>query len=312
MKRFLRRFFLGDWLLKAASLFIALTLWLFVRGEPGQERVISVHLEVRKPQQMEIISQLPASVEVIMRGSPSSNTWFSQLPPTCIVDLQNASEGEHIVTLTPDNIRLPQRGGIEILRVSPARLAITLETTDSREVPIVAHIGPGPPNGFELYEPPFTRPRSVVITGARSRIATITEVETMPVSLEEQRTPGRFFTNLNLLDSSIRASVENLIQVEVVIGPVRRLHTINNIPVTVEAGNYTFRPEQVSVQIFAPPEYIENVSADDFRAIVRSGAFDDTQLPAQGKLTVQMLKDSGGAAEIRAITPPEITIQRRR
>lgn len=312
MKQVLRKFFFRDWLLKTASLFIALTLWLFVRGDPGQERVIAVQLEVRKPQQMETVSPLPAGVEVTIRGTAVSNTWFSQLPPTCIVDLQNASEGEHFVELTPDNIRISQRGGLEILSISPARLAITLETTVSKEVPIVAQIHPGPPTGFELYEKPFTRPGSVIVTGARSRIALVTEVETMPISLEEQRDPGRFFVNLNPRDSSIRTSVQNLVQVEVTIGPVRRLHSIDKIPVTVEGGDYDFRPEHVSVQVLASPEYIRNVSASDFRAVIRSDAFDAGQLPAQGKLTVQMLKETDGTAEIRAITPAEITIQRKR
>ena len=312
MKRFLRRFVLGDWPLKAASLFIALILWVFVRGEPNHERVISVQLEVRKPQQMEIISRLPTSVEVTLRGSSVSSAWFSQLPPTCIVDLQNALEGEHVVTLTPDNIRISQRSGMEILSIAPARLTISLETTVSKGVPIVALIDEGPPQGFEIYNH-YTQPSSVVITGARSRVAPITEVETMPISLQEQRKPGRFFVNLNLQDPSIRASEENQIQVQVAIGPTRRRHTIGKIPVTVEGGDYHFTPEQVSVQILAPPEYIEGLSTEDFLAVVRAGAFDDTQFPVQGKLTVEMLKRSDGEAVIiRAINPPEITIQRKR
>jgi len=308
MKRFLRSFILGDWPLKAASLFIALALWFFVRGDPGQERVIAVQLEVRKPQQMETIGQIPASVEVTMRGTSASNAWFSQMPPTCIVDLQNASEGEHVVKLTPDNIRISQRGGMEILSVSPARLTITLETTVSKEVPIIAPIGAGPPKGFEIYNK-FTQPSSVIITGARSRVAPILEVETAPISLAEQREPGRFFTNLNLRDPSIRSSEENPIQVQISVGPIRRTHTIGKIPVVVEGGDFSFTPEQVSVQILAPPEYIKSVSAEDFRAVVRSGAFDAARLPTQGKLTVQMLKGSDGAVVIRAIIPPEITIQ---
>ncbi|MDR0311805.1 MAG: hypothetical protein LBJ21_09480 [Acidobacteriota bacterium] len=311
MKRTLRKLFFGDWLLKTASLLIALTLWLFVRGDPGHERVIAVQLEVRKPQQMETVSPLPASVEVTIRGSAVSNAWFSQMPPICLVDLQNASEGEHVVSLTPDNIRMSQRGGLEILRIAPARLAITLETTVSKEVPIVAPVDAEPPKGFEIYNK-FTQPSSVIITGARSRVAPITEVETMPISLKEQRETGRFFVNLNLRDSSIRISEENPIQVQVAVGPVRQLRNIGRIPVAVEGGDYIFTPEQVSVQLLAPPEYIKSVSAEDFRAVVRPGAFDAARLPAQGKLTMQMLKGSDGAAVIRAITPAEVTIQRKR
>ena len=311
MKRFLRGFFLQDWLLKTASIIIAFTLWLFVRGNPDQERVLAVQLEVRKPQQMEIISQIPASVEITMRGSSVSNAWLSQIPPTCIVDLQNASEGDHVVKLTQSNIRMSQRSGLEILRIAPAWLTITLETTVSKEVPVIAPIDAGPPKGFEVYDK-FVQPSSVVITGARSRIAPISEVETMPISLHEQREPGRIFANLNLQDPSIRASEENLIQVRVVVGPVRRTYTIDKIPVTVEGGDYSFTPEHVSVQILAPPEYIEGVSADDFSAVLRSGDFDAATLPTQGKLTVRMLKVSNGSVIIRAINPSEITIQQKK
>jgi len=308
MKQLLHGLLIKDWPLKAASLFIAFALWFFVRGDPGHERVIAVQLEVRKSQQMETISPLPASVEVTMRGSSITNAWFSQVAPTCVVDLQNAPEGEHIVTLTPDNIRISQRGGIEILRIAPARLAITLEATVSKEVQVIVPIADGPPKGFEIYNQ-FTQPLSVIITGARSRITPITVVETMPISLEEQREPGRFFVNLNLSDPSIRVSEENPIQAQIAVGPLRRLHTIEKIPVTVEGGNYSFSPEEVSVQILAPPEYIESVTSEDFRAVVRFGTFDSMRLPTQGKLTVQLMKASDGAAVIRAITPPEITIQ---
>lgn len=311
MKRFLRGFFLQDWLLKVASLLIALILWLFVRGNPEQERVVAVQLEIRKPQQMEIISQIPSSVEVTMRGTSVSNAWFSQLPPTCVLDLQSASEGEHVVALTKSNIRMSQRGGIEILHINPMRLTITLEAMDSKEVPIAIPISAAPPNGMELYDK-YSLPSTVIITGAKSRVAPITKVETMPISLAEQRESGRFFVNLNLPDYSIRASVVNLIQVQADIGPVRSKHTIDKIPVSIEvAGEYSFTPEHVSVQILAPPDYIKNVSAGDFRAVVSSGTFDANHHPTRAPLAIQMPKGSNSAVKIEAIHPKEVTIQRK-
>ena len=311
MKRFWHRFFLENWGFKVTSLVLATALWLFVHGNPGPERVVAVPLEVRLPRQMEIINQRPGSVEVTMRGMAVSNSWFSQPLPSCVVDLQSAPEGEHIITLTQSNIKIPQGSGIEILQINPVRLTIILESTVSREVPIAIPIEDGPPEGYEIYNQ-YSRPASVIITGARSRVSPVTEVETMPISLADQRGPGRFFVNLNLTDSSIRTSLENLIQVQVDVGRARQLHLVTGIPVTVEGGNYVVTPQQISVQIFAPPEFIEKVSVDNFRAVVRSGTFDATRLPVQVKPMVQLLNDTSGMAAIRAIQPPEIQIQRKR
>ena len=48
------------------------------------------------------------SVEVTMRGAAFSTMWFSQPLPACVVDLQGPEEGEHVVALTPDNVRIPK------------------------------------------------------------------------------------------------------------------------------------------------------------------------------------------------------------
>ncbi|MDR0842244.1 MAG: hypothetical protein LBP68_02365, partial [Acidobacteriota bacterium] len=281
MKRFfhkLLKLLSENWLLKMTSLVLAMALWLFVHGDPGPERVVAVPLEVRVPRQMEIINQRPASVEVTMRGVSVSNSWFSQPLPNCVVDLQNAPEGEHVVTLTQGNIKMAQGTGIEILQINPARLSIILEPTISKEVPIITPVEDGPPEGYEVYNK-YSRPASVIITGARSRIAPIIELETMPISLAEQREPGRFFMNLNLPEPSIRTSAEGPIQVQANVGQSRRLHTVSGIPVTVEGGNYSTVPKQVTVQIFAPPNFIERATTDNFRAVVRPGVIDAAKLP---------------------------------
>ena len=62
MKRFFKEYFLENWTLKATALLLALILWLFVRGEPGAERVVAIPLEVRISHQMEITNERPATI----------------------------------------------------------------------------------------------------------------------------------------------------------------------------------------------------------------------------------------------------------
>jgi YbbR domain-containing protein len=151
MKRLIQEYLLENWSLKLTAILLSLILWLFVRGEPGPERVVAVPLEVQVPRHMEIINERPTSIEVTMRGAAFSNMWFSQPLPTCIIDLQGSQEGEHTINLTPDNVKIPKGSGIEILQVNPARVTLVLEKTISKEVPLSVPVRGEPARGFEIY-----------------------------------------------------------------------------------------------------------------------------------------------------------------
>jgi YbbR domain-containing protein len=311
MRRWMKELLLDNWNLKATALFLALILWVFVRGEPGPERIVTVPLEVRVPRQMEIINKRPSSIEVTMRGAPVSNLWFSQPLPTCVIDLQAAGEGEHMVSLTPDSVKVSKGSGIEILQVNPARVAIVLESTVSREIPIMVPVREGPPRGFEIYSK-YSKPASVIISGPRSRIAALQEVHTAPVSLQGSNQTFRFFVELILKDNSIRTSVQNPILVEVSIGPVRKLHTIHRVPVVVDADSFFVTPKQIEIQVLARPDSIPDITPMNFRAAAKAKYTNGAELPIHVKPTLQILNDFNGSMVIKAIHPSEITLQPRK
>ena len=221
MKRFLREYLLENWTLKATALLLALMLWVFVRGEPGPERVVTIPLEVQLPSQMEIVNQRLSTIEVTMRGAALSGKWFNSPLPTCVIDLQKAKEGEHTVTLTPDNVRTPKGSGIEILQVNPTRAVLMLERTVSKEVPIIVPLRGKPPRGFEVYGK-SQNPASLTITGPRTRIESIADVSTEPITLSDQKQSARFFVNIYLKNSAIRTSWVNPVQVDIQIGPSQK------------------------------------------------------------------------------------------
>ncbi len=220
MKKWIKAYILEHWNLKATALLLAMILWLFVRGEPGLERVVTIPLEVLMPSQMEIVSERLATIEVTMRGTAFSAQWFNAPLPTCVIDLQKAQEGEHTVMLTPDNVRVPKGSHIEILQVNPTRVVLVLERTVSKEVPIVVPLRGKLPQGLEMYGK-SQHPTSLVVTGPRSRIESLTEVTTDPISLNEQNQPAKFFVNLRLKNNAIRTSWINPVEVGLDIGPQR-------------------------------------------------------------------------------------------
>lgn len=310
MKRFLREYLLENWTLKATALMLSLILWLFVRGEPGPERVVAVPLEIELPRQMEIINDRPTSVEVTMRGAVFSNMWFSQPLPTCVINLQNAREGEHVIRLSPENVRTPKSAGIEILQVSPARVILVLERTVSKEVPVVVPIRGQLPQGFEIYDR-YSKPATVTVSGPSSRVTPVREIPTDAVSIAGQKQSTRFFVGLNVRDNLIRTSLTTPVLVEIEIGPRRKLHTVARVPVTVTDPSFAAVPRQVSIQLLTPVDLIPDIKPADFSVIVDVNELDRSQLPAKTTPRVRILNNPFGAIVVRDVYPSEITIRRK-
>jgi len=303
MKRFIKEYLLENWTLKTTAVLLALILWLFVRGEPGPERVVPVPLEVQVPPHMEITNERPPSVYVTVLGAAFSSS--------CVIDLRGAEEGRHVVTLSSDNIRIPKGSGIKILRINPARVTLELERTLSREVPIVVPIRGEPPRGYEIYGK-STKPSTVVVTGPRTQVESLRDVPTEAVALNGQKQPTRFFLSLNLKDGAIRTSVVNPVQVDIQIGLRRKLFTIEHVPVTIDNVAYTAAPRHISVQVLGSPDAVENLTPADFAATVETKNLDDSKLPVNVKPVVRVLGNKSGALAIRDIQPPEITVRRRK
>jgi YbbR domain-containing protein len=219
MRRFIQEYLRENWKLKITALVLALIVWLFVRGEPGPERVVRIPLEVQVSHQMEITGERPSMIEITMRGAAFSGALFGQSLPTCTIDLQGAGEGTHAVPLTIDRIKVPKGSGIEIVRVNPARVTIVLERTLSKEVPIVMPIRGEIPPGFAIYGK-SSKPSSIIITGPRSHIEPIHEIATEAIAINGEKQSTRFFLNLTLKDNAIRTTVSQ-IQVDINIGPRR-------------------------------------------------------------------------------------------
>ncbi len=310
MMRFIKNLFAENWNLKATALLLALILWLFVRGEPGPITVVDVPLEVRVPLSMEIVNERPPTVEVTMRGAAMSNTWFGSQPlPSCIIDLQGAAEGEHVTTLTPENIKVPAGSGIEVLQVNPARITLVLERTILKNARIVVPVLDEPPRGFEIYSK-TSLPATIEITGPRSRIDSVEEISTEAISLSNRKESARFYLSLDFEDDSIRSSFTDKVQVDIQIGPPRKLFTIAPVRVFVDDDSFEITPNEISIQILAPIESGDEITADDFRAIVETEDLDVSNLPTQAAPRVEFTKQSDIIVAIRNMEPSEITVDR--
>jgi YbbR domain-containing protein len=307
MKRLIKEYLLENWSLKATAILLALILWLFIQGEPGQQRGLAIPLEVLVPRNMEITNERPMSAEITYRGPAFSNIGSA----ICIIDLKSAKEGKHTISLTSDNVRMPKGLGIEILQINPARVTLVLEQTVSKEVPIIASMRGEPLQGIEIYGM-SSAPASVILTGPRSRIEPVREVATETVSIAGKNKSSQFFVNLNLHDDAIRSSVMDPIQVNIQMGPRRKLEMIKNVPVAIDDAAYITEPRQISIQILISPELISELTPEDFLATVSMKTVDTSNLPARMKPSVRLLRDWSGSVTIKNVHPPEVLIHRKK
>jgi|WetSurMetagenome_2_1015567.scaffolds.fasta_scaffold240898_2 YbbR domain-containing protein len=312
MKRFVQEYLLENWNLKITAVLLSLILWLFVRGEPVQEKFVSgVPIEVRVPAHMEITKERPTSVDVTMIAATFSDILLGLPHPTCLIDLQEAKEGEHNITLTSENIKMPRGSGIEVVKVNPSRVTLVLERTLSKEVPIVVPVRGDPSRGYEIYGR-SSKPSTVIITGPRSLVNPVTEVPTETVTISELKQPSRFFVGLNVKDKTIRPSISSPLQVDIDIGPRRRVATIEDVPVIINDPAYGISPQSVAVQVFAPADSIPDLGPSDFSACVSAAGLDPSKTPVRVKPQVRIVSNPHGAMVIKDVNPAEVTIVHRK
>ncbi len=306
---FLKDLFVENWGLKLTSVFLAVFLWMVVRGDPSAERVVNIALEIQLPPNMEITSERPTSVDVTVRGT-FTNLWFSPTIPTYVVDLQSYEEGEHSIQLTPQNVRFPRASGLEPIAVRPARLRITLERTATKEVPIRVVTRGEPGVGIDVYEI-STRPPTVTISGPHSHIEPLRNVPTEAVSLTDKRQSFGKPLNLDIQDDQVHSSPAGPVQAEITLGPHRRLQKIARIPIVPGDEAFVVTPRWVTVEALVPITYERGLSATQFIATVNTPDISTALTPEKVKPEVKLRTLSDPAIVIRDVQPSEVVIEKK-
>ena len=173
---------------KLLALAIAAAMWFFFsweRRERLSERLYPIPLSVANiPPWTLIASPLPALVDVRLRGP---FTALRQLDPhklEVVVDLSNAERGKRTYRLAPEDVNAPPE--VEVISLSPDRIAIALEAAVEKRVPIVPEITGTPAEGARIAEV-TVEPRTALVAGPESAVARVAQVRTEPVSVAGRR-----------------------------------------------------------------------------------------------------------------------------
>jgi YbbR domain-containing protein len=207
---------LRNWHLKLISLALATILWAEVGRVPTSEIGLSVALEYQNiPAQTEVFGDTTDRVEVRLRGPSSVVRTLTAQDLSLSIDVKGMSmEQQKILALTPELVRAPF--GVEVVRVEPAWVRLTVEPTAKKSVKIVPSLNGQPSPGFEVGKSSVT-PASIQVEGPASRVSRIETMTTAEVDLTGHQSTFTENVELNIEDPLLRipALVPVTVQVEI-------------------------------------------------------------------------------------------------
>jgi YbbR domain-containing protein len=290
--------------LKVLAITLATVLWFTVAGEHVVERSLRVPLAVRNlSPTLEISGDLPAAVDVRVRGS---STQLSRLDPgevVAMLDLVNARTGTRLFHLRTDEVRVPY--GIEVAQVMPPTLSLSIERSTKRVVPIVPATDGDPAPGFVVGRI-ASEPSTIEIVGPESHVREVSAATTEPLELTGKTSRVREVVTVGVTDSSVRLVEPRSVTVVVDIAPAPIERDVAGVPVRSRNLAQELRvrivPETVRVRIRGQREPLAKIKPDGIDAFV-----DLTGL-GPGQYTLRVQVDPSEEFGLGTVTPTSVAI----
>jgi YbbR domain-containing protein len=264
------RFLVDHLPLKLISLGLAVLLWYVIAGEKTSEMGLAVPVELQNfPQDLELTGEPVNAVEVRLRASPGIIQRLTPGDVSARIDVKGAVEGERIVHLTADSIRVPF--GVRVVKISPAIITLNFERTQQKVVPIRPRILGRPVAGYEVAEV-TAQPAEVQVLGPKSRVNDVESAYTEPISVDGARSDVVERVAIGIEDPLLRIQGTPRVEVTARVREVHETRTLQGLPIALRGAAGTLRPAQATVVLTGPAAALERVQAEDVKAYVDGAA----------------------------------------
>jgi YbbR domain-containing protein len=290
--------------LKALAIILAALLWLTVAGEHIVERSLRVPLEFRNlPEALEIVGNTPDTVDVRLHGSSAVLSRVQSGEIVAVLDLSTARAGPRLFHIRNDEVRAPF--GVEVSQVVPSTLALELEKSARRRVPVVPVIEGDPSPGFVVGR--FSAdPATVEIVGPDSHVRQVAEATTEPVSVKDAKARVRDGVTIGVVDSSVRLVKAQSANVTVEIWPAPVERRMPDVPVRWRNLGTGLRaqvtPQLVHVTVRGASGPLAALRGDSVQAFV------DLAGLGSGRYNLRVQVDPADSFGVVAIDPAVVSV----
>jgi YbbR domain-containing protein len=291
--------------LKVLAILLASVLWFTVAGEHVVERSLRVPLAVRNlPKNLEIVGDLPESVDVRVRGSAAQLSRLDNGDMVAMLDLSTARTGSRLFHLRADEVSVPY--GIDVAQVLPPTISLSLERSVRRIVPIVPATDGDPAPGFVVGRI-SAEPSTVLVVGPESHVRDVASATTEPVEINGKSERVRDVVTVGVMDSSVRLVEQPqsaTVVIEILPAPVER--EVPGVPVRsrnlAKGLAQKIVPPVVRVNIRGQRDVVGRIGPDTIDAFV------DLAGLGPGSYTLRVQVDPSEEVGIGAVSPSAVAV----
>ncbi len=271
LKLIVRKVFLEDWAMKLVALAITLALWFGVTGlsRPTTQRLTSIPLSLRFPNNIEVTNAIPEEVDLVVTGDSRKLAQINKNDLIVSVDISDVPPGDKIINLLPENVAVSLPTGIKLDEIQPRSFPVRIEAVEEKDVPVKAALTGSVAEGFEIYTEAVT-PARVRVRGPAGFIRALESVTTQTIDLSD-RDADFTARQVPVLLSNPKAVVvsESVVDVTFRIGE-KRIERVYSVAVNDETGR------RAIVTMFGGRSVFENLRASDIRVeVTRNDAGDE-------------------------------------
>jgi len=251
-------------LLKLFSILLAIALWFTVSGEERTETTITMALDLGNlNKNLMATNEVPPAIQVRVVGPRSIVNNLSQTRLTQTLDLNGYKSGRHTFSLGPNSLSLPR--GVQVVRIQPNPITLTLAATITRTLPIKPVLENNPAEGYELVS--FnTRPAQVTVKGPSPELAELQFISTLPIDLSFLKEHTVIATDLDFKNLHLTLKDAIPILADIQIGPKTMTRTFPGVPVLTYPQEARVSPAQVTLTIQGPWPLVHALKAEDLKA----------------------------------------------
>ncbi len=283
---------------------LATLLWLIVAGDHLVERSMRVPLEFRNiPPNLEIVGDPLTSVDVRLRGSSALLGRLEPRELVAVLDLGSARPGSRMFHIRNDEVRAPY--GVEVAQVVPGTIALEMEKSARRTLPIVPAVDGQPAPGFVIGRA-SADPQAVEVAGPESHLRRLTGATTEPVDVSGATGRVSDQVTVGVADSAVRLVKALTARVTVEIVPAPRERTIPGVPVryrNLASGlRAQVKPVLTSVTVRGGRDPIEALRAGEIEAFI------DLAGLGAGRYNLRVQVDPSQRFGVTAIDPAVVDV----
>jgi len=296
-----------DWIIKLASILLAVVVWTMVQGEVTVQKTFEgVKYQLNLDPSMVITNAEVKSFRVVVSGPQDVIRDFKKNSIKISHNLKGVqTPGVVLFSIAKEDISVPSR--VQILSLSPRKLSVTLDRIVEKEVRVNVEFEGHPEEGLKMKDH-VVNPTVVKIRGPERILSGLKEIPTDTVWLSGRTRSFVQTVSLKRIFDEGRNQELPHVDVFVKIEPKEMKITLENVPVAVLQeknldSTVSISKGRVQVVLEGPEGIVSKLRSSDLKAYV-----DVTDLkPGKYQLPVSLIPEQG--VNVLEIKPAVVEIE---